>query len=280
MSTETGVTPLERAARDDPFPYGWRYVEVTRPNGLVEVEQVPLTLDDVLHPQVEDFIMHTDLHQRICLYLYDVFRGLLAAFPSAVVLHDVRVAWDVPEVRPHGPDVAVIFGVRERKNWSTFDVAKEGVRPTLIVEVTSPETRHLDLSTKLEQYDQVGVELYVIVDLVQRRGQTVPRLLGYRRAPDVYGVLAPDGAGRLWLEPLKIWLAIEGERVACYDASGRLLVDYAALKAALDAEQQARAAAEEARAAAEEARAAAEEALVAAEERARALEAELRRLRG
>ena len=34
--------------------------------------------------------------------------------------------------------LAVIFGVRERQNWGTFFVAKEGVRPALIIEVTSP----------------------------------------------------------------------------------------------------------------------------------------------
>ena len=28
-----------------------------------------------------------------------------------------------PGVRPHGPDLMVILGVREQKAWSTFDVA-------------------------------------------------------------------------------------------------------------------------------------------------------------
>jgi colicin import membrane protein len=106
------------------------------------------------------------------------------------VLHDVRIAWDIPDLKAHGPDLAVIFGVRESKNWSTFDVAVEGVRPTLIIEVTSPETRVIDLIVKLDEYDLAGVEFYVIVDVVQRRGEVTPRLLGYRRTPTVYGVLS------------------------------------------------------------------------------------------
>lgn len=99
----------------NPFPYGWRYVERTAPDGSVTFEQTPLSLEDVLHPQEGDQVTHSDLHQRICVYLYNVLRGLLAGVPGAVVLHDVRIAWDDPDLKAHGPDLAVIFGVRERK---------------------------------------------------------------------------------------------------------------------------------------------------------------------
>lgn len=236
----------------DPFPYGWRYVERRTPEGHAVLEQVPLTLEDVLHPQEGDQVTHSDVHQRICVYLYNVFRGLVAAMQGAVVLHDVRVAWDVPELKAHGPDLAVIFGVGARKNWSTFDVAQEGVRPSIIVEVTSPETRSIDLTDKLEEYDLAGVALYIIVDLVRRRDQIVPRLLGYQRTPALYAVLPPDERGWLWLEPLKVWLGLEGSHVVCYDESGVAIGDYAELQVALDA----------------------------AEQRVQELEAELRRLRG
>ena|SRR3712207_241616 len=138
----TGVDPA------DPFRYGWRYIQHERDNGTVDVEQVPLTLEDVLHPQEGDQATHSEAHQRRCVYLYDVLRAQLAGDPTAVVLQDVRIAWDVPGLGAHGPDLAVILGVRERKNWSTFDVATEGVRPALIIEVISPETAALDRSVK------------------------------------------------------------------------------------------------------------------------------------
>ena len=47
------------------------------------------------------------------------------------MLSDVLVVWDVPRLRPHGPDIAVILGVREPKLWRPFDVAAEGARPAL-----------------------------------------------------------------------------------------------------------------------------------------------------
>lgn len=219
-TTASEIVAPTLSAQPDPFPYGWRYVERRTPEGHRIMEQVPLTLGDVLHPQEGDQATHSDVHQRICTYLYNVFCGLVAAISGAVVLNGVRVAWDVPGLKAHGPDLSVIFGVGSRKNWSTFDVAQEGVRPTIIVEVTSPETRSIDLTDKLEEYDLAGVELYIIVDLVRRRDQVVPRLLGYRRTPDLYAVLPPDERGRLWLEPLRVWLGLEGSQVVCFDASG------------------------------------------------------------
>ena len=87
----------------------------------------------------------------------------------------------------------------------------------------------------------------------------MPRLLGYRQTPSVYAVVAPDDRGRLWLEPLQVWLGVHEQRIICYDATDAPIGDYADLRTALDTEAAARA---------------------TAEQRVRELEAELRRLRG
>ena len=286
---------------DAAFRYGWRYVRHPRPDGYDDLVPVPLTLDDVLHPEEEDHVTHSEAHQRRCVYLYNVLRARIADDPSAVVLQDVRIKWDVPEVRPHGPDLMVIRGVRDKRNWSTFDVAQEGVRPDVIIEVTSPETASLDRSTKLDQYDLVGVPLYIIIDTVITRKQTGLRLLGYTQTVNGYQVLAPNEQGWLWVAPVRLWLGITDGEVVCYDETGTPIADYtevAAARAAAEAraatEAQARSAAEsraateaqarsqaEARAATEaQARSAAEARAAAAEARLRELEAELQRLRG
>src|SRR5437773_9902818 len=98
----------------DPFRFGWRYVKVTRPDGSTELDQIPLTLEDVLHPEEGDFIVQTDKHRADWVYLHEVFRARLADDPTAVVLSDCRVAWDVAGLRAHGPDVAVFLGVGDR----------------------------------------------------------------------------------------------------------------------------------------------------------------------
>ena len=178
----------------------------------------------------------------------------------------MRVAWDIPDLQPNGPDIAVVLGVREQRNWSTFDVAQEGVRPALIVEVTSPETRALDLVDKLEIYALAGVPLYVIVDTRRWKGAETLHLLGYRLMPTGYEVLAPDERGWLWLDPVGLWLGVGEHAVQCYDAHGNPVESYKDLAAAR--------AAAEARAIDAEARAS------DAEARLRALEQELQRLRG
>lgn len=279
---ETPPTPTREAAalpQADPYRYGWRDVRRTSPEGHEEWVRVPLTREDILHPQVGDFRMHSYDHERFCVYLHNVLTAQLAGEPEAVVLHDVRVAWDDPDLKAHGPDIAVIFGVRERRNWSTFDEAEEGTRPTLIIEVTSPGTRSVDLVDKLDEYEQVGVALYVIVDTYQRKEKTARRLLGYQLTPDGYVVLAPDERGRLWLEPVGLWLGLRDNEVECYDKAGDVIGDYAHVMA-VRVQAEARAAAEaQARAEAEERAAAEAQARAELEGRVRELEAELRRLR-
>jgi len=57
---------------------------------------VPLTLEDVLHPEVGDFIVHSDRHETDRMYLTAVLRARLEEFGAAIVLGDVRIAWDGP----------------------------------------------------------------------------------------------------------------------------------------------------------------------------------------
>jgi putative restriction endonuclease len=283
VETPTGA-PTERP---EPFYYGWRYVRRRYPNGREVVEEVPLTLDDVLHPQEDDFVIQSDDHQQVCVYLCNVLRGRFANDPTTAVLQDHLIAWDVPGLKPLAPDIAVIFGVRERRKWSTFDVAAEGARPALIIEVTSLTTREVDLSRKLDAYDIAEVPLYIIVDSFERKGALTRRLLGYRRTLDGYTGLAPDERGWLWLEPVGLWLGIHENEVGCYTTDGERIEDYAGVYSAR-VRAEARAKAAEARANAEqqaradaEARANAEQqARADAEARVAALEAELRRLRG
>jgi colicin import membrane protein len=228
--TTTASQPVPATAADaDPFRYGWRIVRRDLGDGCFDEELVPLRLIDLLHPEEGDQVLCNYDHQRRVRYLANVFLARVADRPDAVVLSDVRIAWDIPDLRPHGPDLMVIFGVAAVRNWSTFDVAQEQVRPTLIVEVTSPETRRFDLYEKVDHYDLAGVPYYVIVDAVERRGTPTVRVLGFERAGAAYRALTPDARGWLWLEPLRVWIGVRDGEVYCFDAQGRQLGDYADL---------------------------------------------------
>ncbi|MEW5986892.1 MAG: Uma2 family endonuclease [Chloroflexota bacterium] len=263
------IAEEQQTIPDDPYVYGWRDVPHILASGEITWKRIPLTQEDILHPRLGDFQVHTDLHQQLCTYLYYVLVAWLGATPGAVVLNDVRIGWGRQGPKPHAPDIAVIFNVRRRRNWSTFSTVAEGTKPALIMEVTSPSTRVVDLVKKMEEYARVGVPLYVIVDT---HGEVL-QILGYRLTPAGYVNLPLDEQGRLWLEPVALSLGAYQDTLAFYDEAGQPFENYTQTRARANREAQARAAEAQARAAEAQARA-------AAEARIRELEAELRRLRG
>jgi len=273
MTTTTSQpTPLADADAD-PFRYGWRLVPRPTPDNPYHLEQVPLTLDDVLHPEVGDFIVHSDRHETDRMYLTAVLRARLEPSRRAIVLSDVRIAWDLPDLRAHGPDVMVIPGVRKRRNWSTFEVAVERARPALIIEIVSPDARENDVVIKVEQYARAGVAQYVIVDDTGRGGVRRLRLLDYRLEGTAYRLQEPDAEGRVHLALADVWLGIRRDHVVCYDATGREIGDYVTVvRQAAKAEARAKAAAARARMES----AARVEAEARARQEARAREAEAR----
>ena len=260
----------------DPYRYGWRYVRKTRPDGTEYLDEVPLTLDDVLHPELGDVILETDPHDSDRAYLKAVSKARLNDDPTAVVLSDCGVDWNIPGVKPLCPDLAVFFGARRQIGWTTFNMAKERARPVLVVEVTSPKTRINDVGIKVDYYHRAGVPLYVIADVsVEGDDDRQIELMGYEHTPRRYKRIKPDKHGRIWLAPVRLWLGLTRDRLggfvrlACFDPdTGEELGDYTAISQAL--------AASEHRRAEVEARAEAELRHAQAEARARAKAEELR----
>ena len=289
MST-THAHPAERrpVPEDDPFRYGWRYVPRKQADGRVEVETVPLTLEDLLFPQEGDENVHYPSHEDDRQYLMEVFRSRLVGDPMAKVVGDCRVRYDVPGLRPLGPDVALFFNLPKDWDGGTVEVAATGARPALVVEITSPDTRKNDLGIKKDYYHRAGVPFYIIVDARPGpKGRRV-KLHGFRHEPGGYEPLPLDDRDRLWVEPMGVWLAVVDARVVCIDGrTGEPFGDYQE-QARARAEAEARSAEAEARSAEAEARSAEAEARSAEAEarnfnleaRMLELEAEIRRLRG
>jgi Uma2 family endonuclease len=303
MSTvSTAQTRPAGAPEPDPYRYGWRYVPVEEADGRVSYDQVPLTLEDVLFPETGDFIVQSDLHDSDVSYLKYVLKSRLADDPHAVVVYDCRVDWNLPGVRPLGPDIAVFFGVKQYRDWATLEVTAEGAQPALVVEVTSPQSRKNYVETKVEFYHAAKVPLYVIAD-ARKESDEARRLelIAYRYQPDQYERIAPDERGWIWLEPVRLWVGVTTDprlgydRLACYDGeTGEEIGDYRAMKLGREGAEVRAATAEaqtrlEAKARAEaeaharleaKARADAEARAAAADARIRQLEAELKRRGG
>jgi len=270
------ASPPEKEA---PCRLGWRYVPQVGTDGQTRYKQVPLTQDDLLHPQEEDFIVNNGVHDDICTYLRNALFTHFADRADVVVLHDYRVDWGVEGVQPLGPDFSVFDNVHVPwdRMRGTFYVAELDAKPLLAIEVTSPSTRNVDMDDKEDLYFRAGIPYYAIVDpRPLPQGSWEVRLMGYQLDTGKrrrYFRDRLDERGRLWLETIALWLASEGEVVVCYDEQGHRLIDHVE---AVQAAQQAQTRAETA-----EARAAAEvETRQIMEKRMKDLEAELQRLRG
>ena len=244
---------------DDPFRYGWRYVETTHPDGTVESVRVPLTEDDILHPRDGDSIVANEAHDAVRIYLKLAFRSRTAGRPGVVVLGDHLIDWQLSGLQALQPDVAVMANAPP---WTTigegvYPVRDEGAAVVLVVEATSPSTRAKDFDAKLRIYPSVGVSQYVIVDLWNDAGEFEVRLFDYRRSPAGRAVGGLVPAGRVWLDAVECWLEIDGDGVLCRLQDGTPIGDYQTVLGEAQAERN-RADAEQQRADAERQRADAE----------------------
>ncbi len=116
-----------------------------------------------------ELIMHspaTAEHQRIVGFLYRLLQGYCEARGWGEVLLSPAALRVLPDVIRE-PDV---FVVPPEEVGKARGVPLE-VRPALVVEVTSPATRGMDLGEKAAEYREAGIPEYWVVD--RERGEVV-----------------------------------------------------------------------------------------------------------
>lgn len=237
------------------------------PDGRLEMRDMPLTPEDFLDPQLGDIMTQGSTHAVVSMFLFELLRRWFHDRPDALVLHDCKHLFGIRKKAP-SPDLSIILGLpRIAPEYESYDVDKEGVVPSLILEVVSPSDariRNVDEQDKVKLYERVGVREYVMVRPPRlKRGERHYRLRGYRLdASGQYRPIEPDAQGRLHAESVGLLFGAspDGESILVWDvATGEAL----------------RSPAEEV-----EARKAAEERARAAESEAARLREELERLRG
>ncbi len=216
---------------DDPWYIGWRYERREGLDGEETIERVPLRSEDLLYPQEGDVIVENPAQEDICAYLLGAVFQQLADQPGTIFLHDCRVDWGVTGVQPLCPDFSVFDNVHVPwdRNRGTFQVAALGARPLLVIEVTSPATRDFDLDNKVDLYLRANIPFYAIVDpRPHAGGGREVRLIGFQMNatnPRGYYRVPCDDRGRLWVEPIRLWLAGEGDHAVCFNERGDRLID-------------------------------------------------------
>lgn len=215
-----------------------RWVE--RPDGSLELLEMPLTPEVFLDPQLEDKMVQGQWHSETGWKLAaDLAHFLLSKRDDVLVLWDVKHYLGIPGLPNPAPDVSVIYGIRRRKDEDrpeSFDLLKEGARPSFVAEVISPKDRRIrkvDEVDKVEIYQRVGIPEYLLIDTPRRKNGYRFQLKGYRLdSLGRYRPLRPDREGRLFSEQTGLGFAVspKGDRI--------LLVDAATGKTLLSREEQ------------------------------------------
>jgi Putative restriction endonuclease len=236
MSTDTiqtprPVTPHDRKA--DPFHIGFRYVQ----QGERWV-QVPLTEQDFLFPQPDDRFMSTEAHALAMLYLRHAIEVVHRDRPDVQVFFDHTIDWQVDEYKPMRPDLTVCGNVHVERDpfEGSLPVQDSGVAILMLVEVSSPSTRHVDRDDKIPIFDDLGVPYVLLFDFYAADSTEIvePRLIALRRGPKGYSVLKANEEFGVWIPTVEMWFKFEGHEVVAFDASKTRIERPAELKAIVD----------------------------------------------
>lgn len=245
----------------DRFRYGYRTRRVRLPSGEVTEQQIPLTPEDLLDPQLGDVVVQGWLHGDTGSMLYEALKQHFEGIEDILVTFDMKMLWGIPGLPEPSPDIAVIRGFRRRgrdlKKLKTFDVVQEGVLPCFILEVVSPddpEVRKNDYEKKVKIYEAAGVPEYFLLEPPQIEDAIL--LTGYRLGPDrLYRPVLPDATGFLLSETTRLLFGIaeDGQlRVLDADTRDPLILKRSEERAARKRAEAAREEAEAARTKAEE----------------------------
>jgi Uma2 family endonuclease len=235
----------------DPFRYGWRIRHVRLPSGEVTEQQIPLTPEDLLDPQLGDVVVQSVDHYWEAHDVAGPLRDHFTSREDVLVTSDVKMLWGIPDLAEPAPDVAVIFGIRDKKaKRESFNCVAEGTRPSLVIEVVSSRdaaVRRNDYEHKPGIYEEAGVPEYLIFDPPGPLTKNRWLLTGYRLGPGrKYQPIQPDARGFLpsQMTALLFGVSKDGQALRVVDAATgeRLLTSQERKDAQRAAEERAKAA--------------------------------------
>jgi Uma2 family endonuclease len=204
------LPPFGAPEAPDPFRYGSRWRRVRLPSGEVTEQEIPLTAEDLLDPELGDEVTQSKPHAKAVTTLNDLLERHFDDDPDVQVLFDMKIVWGLPGLPNPSPDIMVVRGAREDEGRSIFDVVKEGVLPCLILEVVSYSDAAMyknDHEIKVEIYQRVGIPEYLIVD-PSFSAEDPLQLTGYRLAPNGrYRRIETDSRGSLFSETTNLFFA-------------------------------------------------------------------------
>jgi hypothetical protein len=228
--------PVRKPPPDDPFYIGSRPILHRDHEGrVVHTEFIPLTEEDFLHPQEEDQFMHHGRHFAAWLYLCHALLYALRDRPGSKVVGERRIDWQFEGILPHGPDAAVFDNFPSGPDEAaTLRVRDAGAKVVAVFEITSDETRHVDFGSKFDEYEEIGIPYYIVVDVAAPNG--IPVVAGFRNVRGAFKEMRHDDKLGVHVSKLGLWFRWKNGRLIVADEDGDDIPDSQELASRFDSE--------------------------------------------
>ena len=260
MATDLLDLPTKRHSDADPFHIGTRLVNHRDAGGNIAGHHYePLTEADYLHPQEEDWFVSSNRHAVALRTLANALTLTVRERPGRRAFAEHRIDWQRLGIEPHGPDAVVFDNMHAPYDdlSGTLPVGDFGAEIVALFEVTSASTRHIDFGDKFDEFLELGIPYFIVIDAAAPNG--VPIVIGFRYVRGVYREMRRDSKLGVLVPPLKLWFRWDHDRLVVADEDGSDIPDFDELTTRAETEK-ARAETEKARAESEKARAETEKA--------------------
>ncbi len=187
-------------------------------DGELRILQLPLTLENLLNPQLEDEVSQTNRHSRTLGPLTDALRRHLEhTTPGLGIFEELMLLCKRHGFRDVTPDVAAIEGVEDPEAVEeSLDFIAEGLRLTLAIEVVSTtykDNRDKDEVHNVDLYDQLGVTDYVMVYPYRpQRGERLRIVAKTRSSSGAFVDNLPDRRGHTLLRSVGLRMFVDEPR--------------------------------------------------------------------
>lgn len=195
----------------------------------IEVPQPPSSNNLIYEDSIP---MESDWHRVAMNLLIEIISFFWRHRQDFYVGGNMFIYFDPEQVRKRnfrGPDFFVVKGVADNTRWREAWVLweEDGLGPSFIIELTSPNTEAEDKGPKKEIYEQIlRVPEYLCYN------PYTEELAGWRLQAGHYTEIEPDERGWLWSQELELWVGTWwGEYldrpnlwVRFFDADGNLVL--------------------------------------------------------
>lgn len=164
----------------------------------------------------------TDLHIKLIIDISEALRNFFMTQPDVYVSRDLLLYYEPGNTRKFVvPDIFVVRGV-SKGDRRVYKLWEEGRPPSVVIEISSRETKKADLNSKLHLYERLGVAEYYVFD--PERRYVKPTLRAWRLSDGKYVEIAAAN-GRVRSDELGLELVDTGQMLRLLNpATGQFLL--------------------------------------------------------